>query len=165
MGQHRADGVALVEFVVGVGHEHHGKFQPLGAVHRHDRDAPGPGLAACALAQTAVGRSGVHGADERRQARPACTGSPGRKAQQVLAAARAVWQCAHRGQIAGAGQQLLDQLVHRQRAGQAAVFGQGVGEQRKPLRLAVEHRAVQTACGPGAAQRHKVVRRVGEHRA
>ena len=29
MGQHRADGVALVEFVVGVGHEHHGKFQSL----------------------------------------------------------------------------------------------------------------------------------------
>ena len=154
VGQHRADGIALVKFVVGVRHKNDREFQTLGAMYCHDGDAPRPGLAAHALAQAAVGCGGVHGADQRRQARAACTGGPSRKAQQVLTAARAVGQCAHGGQVAGAGQQFLDQFIHRQCAGQAAVLGQCLDKDGKLCLPAVQHRTVQAALRAGAAQCH-----------
>ena len=165
VAQHRAHGVALVEFVRSVGDKDDREFEPLGAVHRHDRNAAGAALPAPAGLHAARLLRGVHRTDQRRQAAAARGGSPGGEGQQVFAAARAVRHGPGRRQVAGAGEQFLNQFVHRQRAGQAAEHGKVLQKSIEPAPAAVQHGRIQAAAALLFAQADKVVRRVGIERA
>lgn len=155
MGQHRPHGVTLVELVGRVRHKNDRKFQPLGQCTVMMETQPGrvcppalwfspPLWAAASIARISAGSP----------ARPA-PAAHAVKLSKILAAAHAVRQRPNGGKIAGAGQQLPEQLLHRQGAGEAAVLGQCLDKGGKPRLLSAKDRPVQTAVGPCTAQCNK----------
>ena len=164
VAEHRAGGVAEVEFMGGPRHKHHGEFQTLGAVYRHNGHASGPGLAGGGgIGHAAPRPGGIHGTHQRGQAPGAGLRRPGGKSAQILPAALSIGHGAHGGQVAGAGKQLADQLTDRQRAGQPAVGRHVPQKGRKAVAAVVKHCGIEAAPRHRAAQTYKVVGRVRVH--
>ena len=131
MKQYRLIEILQIEFMVGFRHKHDGEFQPLAAVDRHDRNAPGLALAVILPGNAAALGCCIHIANKRAQPGLARLPCPAHEPLQRLPTHTAARHSAHSSNIACIGQNFFQQLC--------AAHGPGRPAQRLQLCIKLLH--------------------------
>ena len=149
--------------MIGLCHEHNGKFQALAAMHCHDGHTARLPLALIGAGDAIAFCRRVHAADQRAKAALPCLPCPAHKALQALLPNAAPRHGPHSGHIAGFCQNFFQQLGTAHGAGRTAQHTQPLAELLHFFVLACGQRTIQAPARGFRTQRHQIIRRKAEH--